>query len=223
MFKAVIFDWDGTLADTKRAIVMSFREVLVEVGCVVDSKFIERRVGIGTKKIFEAILKESRIPFDDRVIEELTQKKVKIQTELSGIVSLFEGATELLDHLYGRIKMGLATMSDRKVIDKLLSEKGVQKYFDVVVSADEVSNPKPNPEVFLAVAAKLKVTPEDCVIIEDSKFGVKAAKMAQMKCIAIPSGSYVLEELEKEKPDLLVNSLVETERMLDFILRTKTV
>jgi len=119
MFDAVIFDWDGTLADTKKAVVESFRRVLVEVGCVVDSKFIERRIGIGTRKILEDVLKESNITFDDRTLAELTRKKVKIQTELSEAVNFFEGTTDLLDALYGRIKMALATMSSRKVIDKL--------------------------------------------------------------------------------------------------------
>jgi len=219
MFKAVIFDWDGTLADTKKAVVGSFRRVLVEVGCVVDGEFIERRIGIGTRKILEEVLKEGNITFDDRMLEELTRKKVKIQTELSEAVNLFEGATDLLDALYGRIKMALATMSDREVIDKLLLEKRVEKYFDVVVTADEVSKPKPDPEVFLVSATKLNLSPEDCVTVEDSPFGVKAAKAARMKCIAVPSGAYTKEELQNEKPDLLVDSLVEIDKILDFIFK----
>ena len=217
MFKAIIFDWDGTLADTKKAVVESFRRVLIEVGCVVDSEFIERRIGIGTKKILEEVLKESNITFDDRILEELTKKKVKIQTELSEVVNLLEGATDLLDALYGRIKMALATMSSRKVIDKLLSEKQLEKYFDVVVTADEVSKPKPDSEVFLVSATKLNLSPEDCITVEDSTFGVKAAKAARMKCIAVPSGAYTKEELQNEEPDLLVNSLVDMNKILDFI------
>jgi len=217
MFKAIIFDWDGTLADTKKAVVESFRRVLIEVGCVVDSEFIERRIGIGTKKILEEVLKESNITFDDRILEELTKKKVKIQTELSEVVNLLEGATDLLDALYGRIKMALATMSSRKVIDKLLSEKQLEKYFDVVVTADEVSKPKPDSEVFLVSATKLNLSPVDCITVEDSTFGVKAAKAARMKCIAVPSGAYTKEELQNEEPDLLVNSLVDMNKILDFI------
>lgn len=220
MFKAVIFDWDGTLADTKKAVVESFRRVLVEVGCAVDGEFIERRIGIGTRKTLEEALKEGNITFDDRMLEELTRKKIKIQTELSEVVNLFEGATDLLDALYGRIKMALATMGPRKVIDRLLSEKRVEKYFDVVVTADEVSKPKPDPEVFLASATKLNLSPEECITIEDSMFGVKAAKAARMKCIAVPSGAYTEEELQNEKPDLLVDSLVEINKILDFIFKT---
>jgi len=219
MFKAVIFDWDGTLADTKKAVVESFRRVLIEVGCVVDSKFIERRIGIGTRKTLKEVLNEGSITFDDRTLEELIRKKVKVQTELSEVVNLFEGATDLLDALYGRIRMALATMSSRKVIDRLLSEKRIEKYFEVVITADEVSKPKPDPEVFLVCATRLDLSPEDCITIEDSIFGVKAAKTARMKCIAVPSGAYTKKELQNEKPDLLIDSLIQINKILDFIFK----
>ncbi|MCJ7721699.1 HAD family phosphatase, partial [Candidatus Bathyarchaeota archaeon] len=73
----------------------------------------------------------------------------------------------------------------------------------------EVANPKPDPEVFLVAAKKLGVAPEDCVVVEDSVFGVRAAKAANMKCIAVPSGAYSKEELEQEQPDLMIDSLLE--------------
>jgi len=217
MVKAVIFDWDGTLADTKRAVVRAFQKVLVDAGCAVTDRFIERRMGIGTKKTLEEALKECNAEFDDEMLENLVREKIIIQTSLSKIVSLFEGAGELLEELQGRTKIALATMSGRKVVDKLLPEKRIEEYFDVVVTADEVSKPKPDPEVFLVSAAKLGVDPEDCVVIEDSVFGVRAAKAAKMKCIAVPSGAYSREELKEESPDLMVDALTEKERILHFI------
>jgi len=219
MFKAVIFDWDGTLADTRKVVVESFKRVLTEIGCTVSNGFLERRIGTGTRKMLEDALNKCNITFDDEMLEELTGKKVRFQTELSASVNLFEGATDLLDALYGKTRIALATMSSRPVIDKLLREKKVKKYFSAVVTADEISKPKPDPEIFLVAAAKLNLSPEDCVILEDSIFGVKAARAAKMKCIAIPSGAYSREELEKENPDLLVGSLTQTERILNFIFR----
>jgi beta-phosphoglucomutase len=217
MFKAVIFDWDGTLADTKKAVVVSFRKVLAEVRCVVDDEFIERRIGTGTRKTLEDALERCSIVLDYKTLEKLVRRKVRLQAELSNIVDLFEGATALLDALHGRTKIALATMSGRKVIDKTLSEKRVEKYFDVVVTADEVLKPKPDPEIFLLSATKLNVSARDCVTVEDSVFGVKASGEAGMKCIAIPSGAYTKNELKKEKPDLLVDSITEKEKILDFI------
>ena len=217
MVKAVIFDWDGTLVDTKKAVVRSFKKVLVKAACLVSDEFIERRMGIGTKRTLEQALTECNVRFDDAMLENLVEEKIRIQANLTNIVSLFGGAIELLEELHGRIKIALATMSSRKVVDKLLSENRIGWYFDVVVSADEIFSPKPDPEVFLISAARLRVDPEDCVVVEDSVFGVRAAKAAKMKCIAVSSGAYSREELQEENSDLMINSLVEKEKVLHFI------
>lgn len=217
MIKAVIFDWDGTLADTKRAVVQAFQKILVEVGCLVSDRFIERLMGVGTKKTFKEALKKCNLKFDDEQLENLVRDKIESQVELFEKVSLFEGATELLEELHGRIKIALATMSGRKVIEKLLPEKRIESFFDVVVTADDISMPKPHPEVFMVSAAKLGVEPKNCVVIEDSVFGVRAAKEVKMKCIAVSSGAYDEAELQEENPELIIDSLTEKERIINFI------
>ncbi len=217
MIKAVIFDWDGTLADTKRAVVQAFQKVLVEVGCLVSDRFIERLMGVGTKKTFKEALKKCNIKFDDEQLENLVRDKIESQVELFEKVSLFEGATELLEELHGRTKIALATMSGRKVIEKLLPEKRIESFFDAVVTADDIVMPKPNPEVFMVSAAKLGVEPKNCVVIEDSIFGVRAAKEVKMKCIAVSSGAYDESELQEENPELIIDSLTEKERIIHFI------
>jgi HAD superfamily hydrolase (TIGR01509 family) len=217
VIKAVIFDWDGTLADTKKAVVQSFQKVLGEAGCVVSDEFIERRMGIGTKKTIIEAFRECHMRLDVSTLEKLAKEKIRIQAGLTDIVTLFEGVAELLEALQGRIKIALATMSSRKVVEKVLPEKRIEAYFDVVVTADEIAKPKPDPEVFLVSAAKLGVKPEDCVVVEDSVFGVRAAKAAEMKCIAVSSGVYSREELGKEKPDIVVNALTKKETILGFI------
>jgi len=73
MFKAVIFDWDGTLADTKKAVVESFKRVLTEIGCTVNNEFLERRIGTGTRKMLEDALNKCNITFNNRMLEELTR------------------------------------------------------------------------------------------------------------------------------------------------------
>jgi len=217
MFKAVIFDWDGTLADTRFAIIESFQKVLVEVGCFVEDEFIERRIGIGAQNTFREALSAKGIPFSDALLDDLVQKRTEIHLGLVGKPSLFDGALDLLNSLCGRLRMALATMSNRRVIDRLLLQLGLGEYFDVVISVDEVSQPKPKPEIFLRCASKLKSRPEDCVVIEDSIFGVRTAKDAGMKCIAVTTGAYSMEELGKEGADLLVASLTEREKILNFL------
>ena len=217
MFEAAVFDWDETLADTKKEVVASFQTVLKQVGCNVSDEFIEKRIGIGARNTFREALQAAKMAFADEALSGLVERKVNIQLQLTGTVTLFEGTLDLLESLYGRIKIALASMNNRKVIDKLLTEKRLTEYFTAVITADEVIKPKPDPEIYLNCAVELKCNPKGCVVLEDSIFGVRAAKAAGMKCIGVTTGAYDREELEKESADLVVRSLEENERILDFI------
>jgi beta-phosphoglucomutase len=84
---------------------------------------------------------------------------------------------------------------------------------------EEVSKFKPDPEIFLKTASKLRCPPEDCVVVEDSIFGVQAAKAAGMGCIGVLTGVYRREELETANPGLIVKSLMEKQRILDYIFK----
>lgn len=214
----MIFDWDGTLADTRKVVVKSFQQILGVIGCRVSDEFIEKRMGIGTKNTIREAFDECSLRYDDEMLENLSKEKIGIQLSLTKNVNLFEGVTELLEALRGRIMIALATMSSRRVVDRLVLEKRIREYFDVVVTADEIAKPKPDPEIFLISASKLEINPEDCVVVEDSVFGLRAAKLAKMRCIAVTSGAYSREELGKEKPDIIVDNLTEKETITYFIL-----
>jgi HAD superfamily hydrolase (TIGR01509 family) len=114
--------------------------------------------------------------------------------------------------------MGLASMNNRSVIIHLLKANDLEKYFDAVLTAESISHSKPDPEIFLKTASKLKASPEKCVVIEDSIFGVKAAKSANISCIAVLTGVYSKQELEREKPDLIVKTLKDSQ-ILPFIVQ----
>ncbi len=218
MFDAVIFDWDGTLADTEAVVVHSFQKVLKDVGCRVSDEFLEKMIGIGARNMFKEALKATGVPFDNALIDGLVEKKTRIQLRLTRRIEFFEGAMDLVDALHGKVKIALATMSNRKVVSKVLTERGIAGYFNVIITADEVRRPKPDPEIFLRCATGLRCQPRRSVVVEDSVFGVVAAKRANMRCIAVPSGAYSIEELRIEGPDLIVNSLKEKERILEFVL-----
>jgi beta-phosphoglucomutase len=218
MFEAVIFDWDGTLGDTRQVIVVSFQKTLSEINCNASDEYIERRIGIGAAETFSDILRSAKMQFDEKTIRRLVERKSKLEIELTDQVKLFPGARELLDALHGKIKMGLASMNNRSVIDHLLKAKDLEKYFDAVLAAESISHSKPDPEIFLKAADLLKAKPEGCVVVEDSAFGVKAAKSANMSCVAVLTGVYSMLELEQEKPDLIVRTL-EDKRIASFILK----
>jgi beta-phosphoglucomutase len=217
MFEAVIFDWDGTLADTRNAIVISFQEALKEIHLQIPTEYIERRIGIGASETFREILRAANRRVDEKVVKQLVEKKSKVQIQLANDVSLFKGAKELLEALRGKVKIGLASMNSRAVVMQLLKINDIAKCFDIILTVEAVSHSKPDPEIFLKTAEQLDVKPRACVVFEDSIFGVKAAKAATMGCVAVTTGVYVEKELAVEKPDLIIENLSDT-RILRFIL-----
>jgi len=218
MFEAVIFDWDGTLADTRQVIVLAFQQTLREINCTVRNEYIERRIGIGAADTFRELLRSAKMQFDEGLIRRLVERKSQLEIELTDQVKLFPGARELLEAVKGEVKMALASMNNRSVIIHLLKAKDLEKYFNAVLTAESISHSKPNPEIFLKSASKLQALPEKCVVIEDSIFGVKAAKSANMSCVAVVTGVYSQLELLKEKPDLIVKTLKD-EQIVPFILK----
>jgi beta-phosphoglucomutase len=217
MFETVIFDWDGTLGDTRRVIVVSFQKALGEINVEVSKEFIERRIGIGAAETIREVLRSAKVEFDEKLVERLVLRKSDIEVELTSGKELFEGARELLCALQGRVKLGLASMNNRSVIMHMLKANGIYDCFDAVLTAESISRSKPDPEIFLKTASELRSKPECCVVFEDSIFGVKAAKSAGMACVAVTTGVYSKGELEGAAPDLVVDSLKDP-RILSFVL-----
>ncbi|MCL4429571.1 MAG: HAD family phosphatase [Chloroflexi bacterium] len=218
MFEAVIFDWDGTLADTRKPILISFHKALELINRQVSDEYIERRIGIGASDTFREILCSANLPVDEKVVKRLVERKSQVQIEYASQVALFEGARELLAVLQGKVKVGSSSMNNRSVIMNLLEVEGIADCFDVVLTVESVLHSKPDPEIFLKTAAQLDVKPQGCVVLEDSLFGVKAAKSAGMGCIAVTTGVYSKQELAVEKPDLLVKTLKDPQ-ITRFILQ----
>jgi HAD superfamily hydrolase (TIGR01509 family) len=211
MFEAVIFDWDGTLADSRQVVVASFQKAISNVYSKISDEFIERRIGVGSAETFREMLSVSGRSFDEALISDLVEKKIQNEIEMSSKVKLLLGALE--------VKTGLASMNDRQVINHMLQTKNMNRFFDIVVTADDIVNSKPDPEIFLACAMQLGSKFGECVVVEDSIFGVEAAKTAKMGCIAVLTGAYNKNELKRAKPDLIVDSLKKKREILNFIFR----
>jgi len=218
MYNAIIFDWDGTLANSKEVILSAFQTVLKAHGSIVKNFFLEKMMGIGARNMFKESFNATNLPYDKKLIDELVDKKNQIHIKMASKIKLFEGVIEFLELLNDNFKIALATMSSRIVIDEILIVKNIKHYFDLVFTLDDVIKTKPDPELFLKCVKFLKCKPEKCLVFEDSIFGVMAAKRANMSCIGVATGAYSTSDLKKLKADLVVQSFKEKEKIMKYLL-----
>ncbi|MEM4554229.1 MAG: HAD family phosphatase [Candidatus Anstonellaceae archaeon] len=181
--KAVIFDLDGVVVDSERAHLESFNRFLAQFGIKIDQKrWRKNYTGIGSVKIFEDICKRHGLKQD---IKKLVQGRAKIYLgyiKKHGLPAI-KGFKDFHSFLEKQgIKTIVASGGHKKHIQASLASIGLKMKF---VGLEDVSHPKPNPEIFLLAAKKLKVQPQECLVIEDSLSGIKAAKAAGMKVVAL--------------------------------------
>jgi HAD superfamily hydrolase (TIGR01509 family) len=123
--------------------------------------------------------------------EEINAEVVRcMEARYAEHLPLIEGAVEAVERLAGSFRLGLASSSNRPLIDAALAGSGLADLFEVTVSSEEVARGKPAPDVFLEAARRLSVAPECCAAIEDSGNGIRSAHAAGMRVLAIPNRRY---------------------------------
>jgi beta-phosphoglucomutase family hydrolase len=188
--QAVIFDMDGVLVDSEPFHVQNEKLMFSRLGLDISDEEHARYMGIATDVMWEQIIRERKLTLD---VAETTLQT--IQQEIPYFQSLekidpMHGLVNLLEKLQkSGIPMAVASSSDKAIIDIILEKSGLRKYFEHAVSSSEVGKSKPEPDVFLHAAKLLGVAPENCLVFEDSKNGIKAAKTAGMVCIAYSGGN----------------------------------
>lgn len=205
MIKALIFDMDGVIIDSEPIHFESDKMAMREYGIEITDEILNNYVGV-TNPVMLAELKE--IYSLDCSVDELLHKQLKYKFELFGTkkLKMIDGIRELIDLLKGKgIKVGLASSSPGEFIELILKNLGIINFFDVIVSGEAVSESKPAPDIFLKASALLGVAPDDCLVIEDSEHGVKAAKSAGMGCIGYANANSGNQDLSMA--DLSVASI----------------
>jgi len=214
MLKAIIFDFDGIIADTEPMHLEAFRIVLKEINIELsDQEYYSKYLAYDDKTLFKKIMEDNEKDYNKTNIENLIDKKHILITELfTSRISLFAGFEEFLGLVKDRFVLSIASGALKSEIEFILNKFNLLSFFQIIVAADEVINCKPHPEPFLKALEKLndfhdnKIEPTECLVFEDSNYGVEAAKTAGMKCIGI-TNSYDRNTLRKA--DLLVDSFNE--------------
>jgi beta-phosphoglucomutase family hydrolase len=201
--KAVIWDLDGVIADTGPFHLRAWLQLAEEMGRPFTAEDFRRVFGLRNSDIIKGVLAPD-ISADQ--VEAFAQRKEEFfRARVKGNIKPLPGVLPLLHSLRENgFRLGLASSTVPENIKLLLSALGIEQLFDCLVSGQDVSRGKPDPEGFLLAAKKLGVEPRCCVVIEDAIDGVRAAKAAGMKCIAV-ANSHPRETLAAA--DLTVESL----------------
>lgn len=182
--RAVIFDMDGLLTDTERLHMRAYREAFQTFGVALsEEKYASHWIteGYGVQEYLDEI--GSELSAD----EVRAQKSVLYERLLDEELELLPGAKQIVHRFAGRVPMAVASASLRKDVYKALQETGILPAFDVVLTADDVTRRKPDPEIFRLAAQRLGEEPQNCLVLEDAQKGVNAAHAAGMPCIVVPS------------------------------------
>lgn len=185
-FEAVIFDCDGTLVDSMPAHFDAWCEALAihGAGGVFKEDVFFAMGGRPTRDIVVELNDEYNLRLDP---EAVAFAKREAFLKRLNTVSLIEEVARFAESLRGKVPMAIASGGTRMVIEKILHRVGISDWFDEVVTADEVPEGKPSPEVFLYAARLLRVSPTKCLALDDAPSGILAARRAGMQVMAIPS------------------------------------
>ena len=174
----LIFDCDGTLADTMPVHYKAWLKVLTPFGITFPTKRFYELGGVPTSKIIQIIADEQGIVVDD--VEGMTVAKETHFLKLLDTVESLAPVVEIASEYRGKLPIAVASGGYRETITKTLQKIGIDDWFDAKVCAEDTEKHKPEPDVFLEAAKRLGVEPSKCVVFEDTDIGLEAAKRAGM-------------------------------------------
>lgn len=212
MVEAVLWDMDGTLADTGELHYQTWKTALKSIDHDLNWEDFKATFGMNNQGILETLLGEKP---SQELVERISElKEGQYRQLLPGRVSLLPGVKEWLDWLSTHhIPQAIASSAPSENIDAFVNELRLRPYFAALVSGFDIPG-KPEPGIFLHAAARLGVEPSHCLVIEDSIAGVEAAHRAGMRCLAVTTtnpaqalsrADLVVDRLTQLDPEIIIH------------------
>jgi HAD superfamily hydrolase (TIGR01509 family) len=207
VIEAVVFDLDGVLIQSEE-VWDEVREAYVRGrGGRYDDEIQRAMMGMSSPEWSLFLHDEAGVPDPPQAINaEVVRRMLAAYRDH---LPLLPGAVEAVRRVAERFPLALASSSNRELIDTVLEVAGLARYFRATVSSEEVARGKPAPDVYLEAARRLDVEPTRCAAVEDSQGGIRAARSAGMRVVAIPNSSYPPDEASLALADVTLCSLDE--------------
>jgi HAD superfamily hydrolase (TIGR01509 family) len=183
LFRAYLFDCDGTIADSMPLHFIAWRKSLAEWNCEFNEELFYAWGGRPTEEIISTLNQRQGLGMP---VESVARRKEEFYFEL---LPKLKAVPEVLEHIeaqHGRIPFAVVSGSARDSVTASLETLKLLDKFDTLVCAGEYEKSKPDPEAFLLAASKLGVAPKNCLVFEDTKMGIQAATAAGMASVRVP-------------------------------------
>lgn len=205
--EAVVFDLDGVLVQSEEVWDSARRGLAAERGVEWPDGATEAMMGMSSHEWSRYLREEVGVPLAPEAISSDVVRRVAERYRRSP--PWIDGALEAVGRIKARWPLGLASSSNREIIDLVLESGDLTALFDATVSSEEVARGKPAPDVYLEATRRLGAHPQRCAAVEDSSNGLLAASAAGMRVVAIPNAAHPPAEQALRAADVVLSSIAD--------------
>lgn len=182
MIQALIFDCDGTLTDSMPLHFVAWNQTMQRLGIEFTEDRFYALGGIPSDKIIQMLADEANMQLD---VLAVTREKEQVFLDNMHLLEEIAAITSIVRENHGKLPMAVASGGFRDIVAKQIAHIGLEGLFDTMVTAEDTSRHKPEPDVFLEAARRLGVAPENCLVYEDADLGIEAARRAGMQWVDV--------------------------------------